>query len=269
MLQRLFPALLCLIAAGVSMAEAQTKENDRPVLTLMTYNIHHGAGTDGKLDLPRIADIIRNAAPDIVCLQEVDRNVPRSGDTDTLQELADLLDMKFVYGKNLDLDGGAYGNAVLSTFPLVSDKNHALPGPENAEPRGCLEVVVETAIGPVTILNTHLGLNAAERLDQARALALLLPEEGPVVLAGDLNEPLSAPGLKHLAEHLSPAETAPDCDQPHTFPAPKPRHRIDHVFTRGGVATSETCVLVNDQTRVASDHYPVMTTIVRAVRPQD
>ena len=40
-------------------------------LRILSYNIHHGEGMDGKLDLPRIASVITSVQPDIVALQEV------------------------------------------------------------------------------------------------------------------------------------------------------------------------------------------------------
>ena len=57
---------------------------------VMTYNIHHGEGLDGKVDVLRIAELIRREAADIVALQEVDKGVERTARRDLLEELAAL-----------------------------------------------------------------------------------------------------------------------------------------------------------------------------------
>lgn len=256
-------AVVGMLVAGQAFGTGQdvSTRKDSALFTLMTYNIHHGEGMDDRLDLDRIARIIRGAGPDVVCLQEVDRGVPRSGGRDIARELAAALEMEFVFGENLALDGGGYGNAVLSRFPIVGHENLALPGPEGAEPRGCLVARVRVGSREIVVANTHFGLNAAEREDQAEAILERLPRAGAVVLAGDLNEPLRAPALRLLATGFTPAETAKDCAQPHTFPAPAPHHRIDHVFTSAALTTSDTCVLAGEESAVASDHFPVVTAI--------
>jgi len=78
---------------------------------VLTYNIHHGEGVDGKLDLVRIAKVIQEVEPDIVALQEVDQNAGRSGQVDQAAELGRLTKMRSVFGGNIALQGGEYGNA--------------------------------------------------------------------------------------------------------------------------------------------------------------
>ncbi len=76
-------------------------------LRVLSYNIHHGEGVDGKLDLERIAKVILSVEPDIVSLQEVDRNVPRSKGVDQPAELAKLTKMNAIFEKNIDLQGAS------------------------------------------------------------------------------------------------------------------------------------------------------------------
>lgn len=85
---------------------------------------------DGKVDLERIAGVIRGAKPDIVALQEVDRMVPRSGEVDQLAKLAELTELSGRFGKSIPLAGGAYGNAILTRLPVVAHEVMALPGAE-------------------------------------------------------------------------------------------------------------------------------------------
>ncbi len=82
-------------------------------LRVLTYNIHHGAGTDGVLDLSRIASIISAANPDIVSLQECDNGVPRTNNVDEVARLAQLTGMQSYFAKARPLDGGSYGDGVL------------------------------------------------------------------------------------------------------------------------------------------------------------
>ena len=63
------------------------------MVRVLTYNIHHGEGLDGRIDLPRQAAIMTSAAPDLVALQEVDRGTARAGGVDQLAELARLTGM--------------------------------------------------------------------------------------------------------------------------------------------------------------------------------
>src|SRR5215510_13900586 len=77
-------------------------------IRVLTYNIHHGEGTDGKVDLPRIANVIKSVSPDIIALQEVDQGTARAGGIDQPAELARLTGMEVVFGRNIDYQGGGF-----------------------------------------------------------------------------------------------------------------------------------------------------------------
>ena len=47
-------------------------------MRVLTYNIHHGEGRDGKFDLVRQAEIMKAAKPDVIALQEVDQGTERA-----------------------------------------------------------------------------------------------------------------------------------------------------------------------------------------------
>src|SRR6266481_8454327 len=87
-------------------------------LRVMTYNIHVGVGMDKKLNLQRIADVINGQHPDLIGLQEVDRGVKRTEGRDEITELAKLTAMNYAFAHNLDYQGGQYGVAILSRFPI-------------------------------------------------------------------------------------------------------------------------------------------------------
>ncbi|MCK5863022.1 MAG: endonuclease/exonuclease/phosphatase family protein, partial [Candidatus Hydrogenedentes bacterium] len=176
----LFPLVIVLLCSNILLAESDP-------LTIITYNIHHGEGLDGKIDINRIATLIKASDPHIVCLQEVDCNLPRSNYIDMPEFFAEKLGMHVVFESNYQFAGGDYGNATLSKLPIITSRNIALPNPISAEPRGCLLVTVKWNGISIDIMNTHLGLNGQERLAQAEALVKEL-SENPVILAGDMNE---------------------------------------------------------------------------------
>ena len=75
---------------------------------------------DKKLDLPRIAEVIKSQHADLVGLQEVDRGVTRTGQVDEIAELARLTAMDFAFAFNLKYQGGQYGVAILSKAPILA-----------------------------------------------------------------------------------------------------------------------------------------------------
>ncbi|MGK0188617.1 MAG: endonuclease/exonuclease/phosphatase family metal-dependent hydrolase [Verrucomicrobiales bacterium] len=194
-------------------------------LRVMSYNIHKGQKT------AELAAIIHTINPDIVALQEVDRNTRRSDGRDTLQELAAATGMHSAYGKAMDFDGGAYGVGVLSRFPLGESKVHALPNEGDLEPRVALEIAPQLPAGEMRLFVTHFhaGKERHVRVAQADALARLATEVGTnAVIAGDLNAtPESAvlASLKNAGFAEAVTTAAP------TIPSADPKRRIDYVLT--------------------------------------
>ena len=87
-------------------------------LRVLAYNIHHGEGMDGRLDLERIAALIREVDPDLVTLQEVDSVTSRTNAIDQAAELGRLTGLKPVFGRFMSYQGGAYGMALLSKWEI-------------------------------------------------------------------------------------------------------------------------------------------------------
>ena len=106
---------------------AVARPSCRTELRVLTYNIHHGEGVDGKFDLPRIAEVIKSVSPHVVALQEVDQQTARSSGVDQPAELSRLTGMEVVFGRNIDFQGGGYGTAVLSTLPVKAHSSVKLP----------------------------------------------------------------------------------------------------------------------------------------------
>jgi len=221
----------------------------------MSWNLHHGVGEDGKLDLERIAARIREQKPDLVVLQEVDNKCRRSKSVDQAAELAKLTGLTGVFGKAMDHDGGGYGQAILSRHPLGETKVHKLPG--DGEPRIAFEAVVTIESQPLRLVSVHLDHQQdARRLKQAETLVKeLSATKEPLVLAGDFNDVPESAVLKVFGSALTPvAKGEPRL----TCPAGKPETEIDHVFLRGLKAEAPVTVLPE---AVASDHRPLVVTV--------
>lgn len=229
-------------------------------LRVLTYNIHHGEGTDGKLDLDRIAEVIRASAADIVCLQEVDRNVARSGRVDQPAVLAKTLGFHAAFGGNLALQGGEYGNALLSRYPISHFENVLLPVVAKGEQRGVLEVeiAVPMVAAPVKLLATHLDhrRDDAERRASMQVISDRAAKAGDsfTVLAGDLNDGRGSETLAAVSAHWT---LCGDREIP-SIPSDQPRRQIDFIAYRPAAACRvvETRVIAEP---VASDHRPVLT----------
>ncbi|MBL9122133.1 MAG: endonuclease/exonuclease/phosphatase family protein [Planctomycetaceae bacterium] len=231
-------------------------------IRVLTYNIHHGEGTDGRLDLERLARTIREVAPDVVALQEVDRRVARTGKVDQPAELARLTGLRVAFGGNLQLQGGEYGNAVLTRLPILRQENHLFPSLEQGEQRGALEVALELPASreALVLLATHLDARRpeAERIASARALNELAASRPAAlaILAGDLNALPESETLQVLSEFWRNATREP---LP-TSPAQQPRRQIDFVLLQPGPRWRVVEARVLDE-QVASDHRPLLVVL--------
>ncbi len=220
-----------------------------------TFNVLHGRSIDdGLVDAERFRSAIGSLDADVVGLQEVDRNQPRSGLLDLAALAADALraaDHRFVpavvgtpgerfrtAGGDGDGDGEPqYGVALVSRFPVRRWLVRRLPAaPSRApvpvgpgrllllpdEPRVVLAAVLDTPDGPVTVATTHLsfvpGWNVGQLRRTVRALSAL---PGPRILLGDLNLPA---GVARVASRWRVAARCP------TYPAPQPRIQLDHIL---------------------------------------
>jgi endonuclease/exonuclease/phosphatase family metal-dependent hydrolase len=231
----------------------------KKTLRILSYNIHHGEGTDGKPDLPRIAGVIKAAEPDLVALQEVDRNTRRTNQVDQAAELGKLTGLRAEFGKAIDFQGGEYGQAILSRFPIKGFKVHPLPGKQGQETRIVVESQVEPGGGlpPLTFLGTHFQHDDPDiRKEQAAKVNELFGEkDGPIILVGDLNAVPDSEPIKALAEKWSFA--TPPGKGLLTFPADEPRRQIDYILFRPADRFRVVEAKVIEE-KVASDHRPVL-----------
>lgn len=238
-----------------------------PNLKVLTYNIHHGEGTDGKLDLERIAKVIRDSEADLVALQEVDQNVGRSGQVDQPAKLAELAGYPYwAFVASIPLDQGKYGNAVLSKWKFDKTSFVALPivNVRGAEQRSALlsVVTVPDAGSPLVFIATHFDHRRPHE-DRLAAVETIHREMEQIkldtaILAGDLNCTPDSPPAKQLKKTWS-LTSEPELL---TFPADKPRSQIDYVAvwaTRPAAKWKLISAKVLEEP-VASDHRPLLVT---------
>ena len=225
----------------------------RKRIKVMSYNIKHGYGNDGVIDLERAATVIESVSPDVVTLQEVDERCGRSGALDQAAWLAERLGMEPLFGSFMDYDGGRYGMAILSRLPIVSSENIVLPS--GAEPRSALAARVRLTDGSqAVVVGIHLYATEEQRLAQARAVIdAFADEEAPVILAGDFNSRPGSPVMRLFGEQW----TNPDKGEDHfTFPSDAPQREIDFILYRTSRAARVLLMDVLEEPLV-SDHRPL------------
>ncbi|MEX0585438.1 MAG: endonuclease/exonuclease/phosphatase family protein [Pirellulales bacterium] len=230
-------------------------------LRVLSYNIHHGEGIDRKLDLERIARVILSVEPDLVALQEVDCKAARTGGVDQPAELARLTKMHVAGGGNIALQGGEYGNAVLSRWPIRRHENHKLPCFESGEQRGMLELEIDLPGNqPLLLLATHLDHRPKdpERLASVKAIAAMVSPRAdrPALLVGDLNDLPESPVLAEVGKQW----TRTNDTHLATVPVGKTILQIDYILFRpsGRWKALETRVL---DEAIASDHRPILAVL--------
>lgn len=226
-------------------------------IKVVTYNIRHCEGMDGKVDLRRIAAVLESLDADIIALQEVDMGNPRTLLVKQAYVLARHLGMGCVYGEALRYRIGSFGNAVLSRFPIKSYINHRLPAPKPQ--RSMQEVHLDVNGQMLRVFNTHLELNRDLRLTQIRDFIVPLIQSSctPAIFAGDFNETPDDLGVKYLAHCFTDSFIVNSGLLNNTFTSRNPAERIDFIFLNDGFQALDYRIQYTD----ASDHLPVSSKI--------
>lgn len=239
-------------------------------LRVMTYNVHGCVGTDSRRSESRIAEVIAQSGADIVGLQELDLGRKRSAGVDQAGLIAEQLGWHRHFHPAMSRADEHYGDAIISRFPLTRRQARELPATPSRlcpEKRGALWVEVQTELGSVHVINTHLGLGNEERLTQARLLAGVewigsVPADEPLVVLGDFNSLPGSPPWRVLAKQLTEVRTLQkERRRAATYPTALPMLAIDHIFVNGRFSLVELTVIRDPLTRRASDHYPLMAVV--------
>ena len=231
-------------------------------MRVLSYNIHKGiGGRDRRYDLERIIEVIEDENPDLVCLQEVDRNVRRSHYHDQPKLFVDRFRaVAHLQQVNVRLKNGGYGNLVFSRWPFLTRHQISLRL-GHRKPRGDQIVVVDSPEGPFCLVHWHLGLAEKERHWQVTHLLEhpLFRESGhlPTLVIGDCNDwrntlhagPFARHGFIHVSAPISRFRT---------FPAYFAIGALDKAFVRGDVFVRSARVVRSSLAKWASDHLPLV-----------
>lgn len=229
---------------------SQTTES----LIVATFNIRRCIGTDGRHDPHRIAEIIESLGADAVALQEVDSPVEQNSRIDHLQYLAHATGMHSVAGPAVRRHYGGYGNGLLTRLPILDIHRHDLTV-GRGEPRAALVVELQSGLGSLRLVTTHLGLLHRERIAQLNRLVEFLgqPSQSSLeVLAGDLNDAFR---WSRLSRSLR--KTFGSMPTPGTFPARRPLLPLDRICVRPPSCLAWVESVRNPLTKIASDHLPL------------
>lgn len=247
-------------AALLTTFEAKAPASPPFDVKVVSYNIKHGRGMDGKVDLDRAIEVLRAQQPDIVALQEIDEHATRSGGVNQAVELGRALGLHPTFGPFMDFQGGRYGLALLSRYPLR--KIDKVLVPKGNEPRIALAVEVRLPNGdPLLVVDLHFDWvkDDAHRFSQASTLCEYLAHVTmPFVILGDFND---SPGSRtlDLFHELAREVPKPKNDR-FTFSSTKPEREIDFIFVGPPEAWETGTATVIDEP-LASDHRPVVATL--------
>jgi len=256
---------LAVVVSGVFILRKNPEDQLKKIIypseyRVMTYNIHHGVGTDGMYSLSRIVRVIREQAPHIICLNEVDYKTERTYHDDQARILAAELGMEFTFARNLSLQGGWYGNAILSKYPIYFSENKILSKREGDEPRGMLHTIISVNNRKLHIYGTHLStdsLNSSVELKELLNHALDWGLDEPAIIVGDFNMPPSSKRINDLAYYFFDVGALAKQEY-YTYPSGSPEKRIDYIFMNDKLVPFSVQTIENDYSRVASDHLPVV-----------
>jgi endonuclease/exonuclease/phosphatase family metal-dependent hydrolase len=238
-------------------------------LKVMSYNIHHAnpPSVPGKIDLDAIAKAISDQNPDLVALQEVDVNTDRSGKINEASMLALKLGMKgFFFAKAIDHEGGDYGVAILSKYPISESKIHRLPTQEGTkgEPRVLATVQVNLPGDlpggkKIRFGSTHLDAQKSDinRLLQLTEINKIAAQERlPFIIAGDLNATPESAVIKMFDTQFN--RSCQNCA--FTIPVINPTKAIDFIAYSKGTDMEVVSHEVVPE-RYASDHLPIVSVL--------
>ncbi|ANU26672.1 endonuclease [Planococcus versutus] len=259
----------------------QEKKKKAPIVKVMSFNIAHGLGMDGRVDLERTAEVIEDSCANIIALQEVDRYFSdRSSFMDQVGWLSERLGMYAAYGPNINIapqdsrrSNHQYGNVILSKSPIIFSENHLLTQVYcpfgNNEQRGMLETVIEIEGSYVSVFNTHLALKEDELATSVDEMLMIFKNSHfPKIIAGDFNAAPSSIHMQKLHHRVKDVFLKMKRGDSYTYPSPyvssvsgevfQPATRIDYIFADHYVEVIQVATIKT----AVSDHLPIVADMI-------
>lgn len=260
-------SIILLVILTSHAAWSQTRNDSSKIIRVLSFNILHGATTKGDFDLDLIANVIIDADPDLVALQEVDFKTNRSKKFDLVTELGWRAKMIPIFARAMNYDGGEYGEGVLSKYTFLQSRNVALPYTPGNEPRAALEIITMLPSGDtIAFVGTHLDhlKDDKDRVAQVKKInQVFSSNKYPTILVGDLN---AIPGSTpiNILEEMWSASYDKKKPKP-TFPSDNPTRKIDYVmfYPKNRWRVLETAVIKDS---IASDHCAYLVTVELLVK---
>ena len=239
-------------------------------IRIMTYNTRSCKLKNGKHSPEKIAEIIQSASPDVVALQEMDKGLASSQGQDQAQIIADKLGAQMGFAKRLELEGGAYGLAIISRIPFeirkVDSIQRIAPG-RRGEKTIAFWISFFHDGREIHLMNTHFVHCVRHRRDAVQQLTGdawrgAVPREAPLVVCGDFNSMFFSPIIMTMKKFFVDVVKK---DKSRnwwkrlfltTWPASYPFVRIDYVFASHHFDVLSTYAYASQGAKEASDHLP-------------
>ena len=180
--------------------------------SVMSFNINHGTNRLGEDTLFKQAEFIRNNKPDFILLQEIDRNVPRSGNVDQATYFSKRLGLQMMFAKVMDLDGGEHGIAIGTSGKIQGACVIPIPVADDKEKRIILHCQILLHGKTYNVFNTQFPTDEAERITAMNMLTEYIEanEFINVIFGGDLNIGVSKSENNQLS--LKPLDESPEIE---------------------------------------------------------
>lgn len=207
--------------------------------TVMTYNIYGGRNSKASV----LAEHIKEYNPDFICLQEVDKNTLRSGNTDYTKDIADILGYKYYYfRKARDFNFGEFGISIISKHPLEIIYVHTLASTDEEKRQ---VVMTKLKDEDILIVNTHLSFEEKENKEQINEFIRVIDsvKSKNKIICGDFNVLPKTQGYENLVKNF--VDTYSDLEKP----------RIDYIFTNNKKLMIKKSSFL-DKEKDLSDHLP-------------
>ena len=233
-------------------------EQQAPTIRVTTFNMAAARVSS----LTEIAKAIKALNADVVAIQEVDVLTDRSGNVDQPKKLAELTGLNIEFGRAIDFDGGQYGLAIASKYPILKTEVTQLPS-GNREQRIVFEAHIDVPgfNAPITVFNAHLDTkeDPTMRVGQVRELNdTAIDTRGIKILLGDMNDVPESVTYRELSRYWNNI-TDQNVDF-RSWPAGNPEIQVDYVMTsKAQVWKIKEITVPQNNTQYADTNWPAVT----------